>query len=376
MSDERPASLPSLTGLRVPLSLTSLLCHALYVFCPAEDLTSVGLQAVMLVARIGVTCFFVLSGFVLTWSARPGHSSSLFWRRRAWKILPNHVLAWTIGMGFILLTAVRPPYSAGGGKVTSADISCLLLVSGWWPAQHDGGPNPSMWTLTCDVFFYALFPVLFVALRRLSGRALKSAWLVVAGVIVVLPLPMSLIPGPPLTESLGVNYVSLWACFVFPLTRLLEFVLGMLTARLLQTGGWPLAVSRTLTLGLLAPMCALVLLLPHYGLGPLFAMHTAALIVAIARSDIEGRASMLARPRVVLLGHASYALYIYHFPLLLIAAHWIGPVSGPWPLTLSMGSLVVMPLLTLPVYWYFERPLLRYSRPARPRPPLPAPADA
>ena len=377
MSKERPARLPSLTGLRCLLSLTTLLCHALYVFCPATAVDSAGIQAVMLVGRIGVTCFFVLSGFVLTWSARPGHRATTFWRRRAWKIMPNHVLAWSIGMVFILLTGVRPPFSTGGREITLTDVWCLLLVSGWWPARHDGGPNPAIWTVTCEVFFYVLFPVLFAALHRLSARALKRCWLVVAGVIVVLPLPVSLIPGPPLTELLQVNYVTLWACFVFPVTRSLEFVLGMATARLLQTGQWPRAIPRTLTLGLPLLMCALLPFLPpHYGLGPVFALHTAALIVAIARGDMEGDTGLLARPKVVLLGDASYALYIVHLPLLLIAAHVIGPVGGVWPLVLTVTSMAVLPLLTLPVYQYFERPLLlRYSRPAAARPAVPAPVD-
>ncbi|MCX4820919.1 acyltransferase [Streptomyces sp. NBC_01142] len=373
-SSDRPARLPSLTGLRCVLSLTTLLCHALYVFYSDPVLNSTAVQAVMLVGRIGVTCFFVLSGFVLTWSARIGHSAPSFWRRRAWKIVPNHVLAWTIGMVFILLTGVRPPFSAGGQEITPADIWCLLLVSGWWPAQHDGGPNPAIWTVTCEVFFYLLFPVLFVALHRLSGRVLKRTWLIVAAVIVLVPLPVSLIPGPPLTESLGVSYVTLWACFVLPLTRSLEFVLGMATARLLQTGQWPHAIPRTVTMGLPVLMCALLPLLPpHYALGPLFAMHTAVFIVAIARGDIKGRSGMLARPRVVLLGDASYALYIIHFPLLLIAAHWIGPVSGPRAIVVMTACMAAMPLVTLLVYRYFEKPLLlRYSRPTPSRAPLPA----
>ncbi|MCP3819381.1 acyltransferase [Streptomyces sp. A3M-1-3] len=377
MSNERPARLPSLTGLRCVLGLTTLLCHALYVFYAGPALNSTAIQVVLLVGRIGVTCFFVLSGFVLTWSARIGHSATSFWRRRAWKIMPNHVLAWTIGMVFILLTGVRPPFSAGGQEITPTDIWCLLLVSGWWPARHDGGPNPAIWTVTCEVFFYVLFPVLFAALHRLSGRGLKRTWLIVAGIIVVLPLPVSLIPGPPLTESLGVNYVTLWACFVFPLTRSLEFVLGMATARLLQTGQWPRAIPRSVTLGLPLLMCALLPFLPpHYALGPVFAMHSAALIAAVARSDIKGTAGMLAGPKAVLLGEASYALYIIHLPLLLIAAHWIGPVGGTWAFALTMTCMAVMPLLTLPVYWYFEKPLLlRYSRSAPARATSPAAAE-
>jgi peptidoglycan/LPS O-acetylase OafA/YrhL len=56
----------------------------------------------------GVSFFFILSGFVLTWSARETDTARRFWRRRLVKIYPNHVVTWAAAA--VLMLALGPAF--------------------------------------------------------------------------------------------------------------------------------------------------------------------------------------------------------------------------------------------------------------------------
>jgi peptidoglycan/LPS O-acetylase OafA/YrhL len=101
----------------------------------------------------GVSFFFVLSGFVLTWSARSHDTAAGFWRRRIARIYPVHLVTAVAAMllGSAILGQPRPT-----GQQLAAN---LLLIHSWWPAWWQT-LNPVSWSLACEAFFYATFPVL------------------------------------------------------------------------------------------------------------------------------------------------------------------------------------------------------------------------
>lgn len=130
MSDEgpeRPAEqqverYPSLTGLRFLCALGVFLTHAWYVAKVfRDDRAEQAVKAVLPLGMVGVSVFFVLSGFVLTWSARDGEgargggSARSFWRRRAAKVYPNHLVVWALLFVFVLATGSAVTGGSGGG---------------------------------------------------------------------------------------------------------------------------------------------------------------------------------------------------------------------------------------------------------------------
>src|SRR5689334_18293101 len=130
----------------------------------------------------GVAFFFVLSGFVLTWSMRPGVARRTFYWRRFARIYPLHIVT--------LLLAVPVFYSFTADTsqwwVKPLDLGVLLLsvllLQGWWrdPAILFSG-NPAAWTLTAEAFFYALHPFVSRPLARLGRTgALRAATVTVA----------------------------------------------------------------------------------------------------------------------------------------------------------------------------------------------------
>src|SRR6201999_2308676 len=112
---------------------------------------------------VGVSFFFVLSGFVLFWSAKPNEPMRAFWRRRALKIFPNHLVVFTAAM-ILFAAAITAPRTW---------IANIFLVHSWFPqADTYVSVNPPSWTLCSELLFYALFPLIIIPVRRIAEQRL------------------------------------------------------------------------------------------------------------------------------------------------------------------------------------------------------------
>src|SRR2546430_4023453 len=109
-----PSRLPSLTGMRFVAAGLVFLFHSLWQnFFVSPDAQKTTFSLFFQGGWAGVSFFFVLSGFVLAWAARPTDTAAKFWRRRFFKIYPNHLL--TFIAAAILLSTVAgagPPRQA------------------------------------------------------------------------------------------------------------------------------------------------------------------------------------------------------------------------------------------------------------------------
>ncbi|MFI8931530.1 acyltransferase family protein [Streptomyces sp. NPDC053474] len=372
MSDQ-PLSgrLPSLTSLRFVFASAVVWYHVTYVSGLFDGSLQKALSATEPLAAGAVSGFFVLSGFLLTWVHRPGEHRRAFWRRRWWKIVPNHVLAWSATAVFFAVTAAPVPMTVPPAHGVGPAAANLLLVQDWVPdADYYTGFNTPAWSISCEAFFYALFPALILAARTIPARRLRHVWTALAAMVVLLPLLATAVPGPALFDWLPVNEYSLWFIYVFPPVRLPEFLLGIITARMLQTGTWP-AIGR-LPIGafFVVFFSALPFLPPQYALASAMAPALAAVIATTARADLDGRARRLPHPALLALGEASYALYLIHWPLTMTVRHLIGPRPGlpPWVgFVIALALIATAVMASLAVHQCFERPLLRRFA-ARPHP--------
>ncbi|MCX5015216.1 acyltransferase [Streptomyces sp. NBC_00555] len=371
-----------MTGLRFVLALVVVLSHVFHVSGLFDGPLQMALGGLAPLAGTAVTGFFVLSGFVLTWAHRPGDRPRAFWRRRFWKIFPNHVLGWSLAVVFFGCTGAGRVLSMETGHGSGAAVTGLFLLQAWVPdVNWFFSFNTPAWSISCEAFFYALFPALLALTMRIPARRLRAVWVAVVLVILVLPAVTGRIPGPALYDWLPVNENSLWFGYVLPPVRLPEFVLGIVTARLLQTGLLP-RPTRAWSRGLpVAVLATLPFVPPQFALGAAMAAPMTVVIAGLALADIEGRSGFLARPAAVALGDASYALYLVHFPLLLLARWLAGPerTFDTWtgvPLALGLTGLSVGAAWV--VYRCYERPITRaWSRKALQTvcsAPLPTPA--
>ncbi|KOX07580.1 acyltransferase family protein [Streptomyces sp. NRRL B-3648] len=374
--------LPSLTGLRFIAAALVFFFHATFSDPPmnpfADQSWEEGFRWLFSKAGwMGVSFFFVLSGFVLTWSARPGDTLSGFWRRRLLKIFPNHVVMWAFAM--VLFAGATTPVSAW--------LPNLLLIHSWFP-QHGTfiSVNPPSWSLCSELLFYLLFPLLLRPVLRIKERALWVwAAAMVAGMLAVQLVTDFLMPQhPPTPEGFGVSLWEFWFGYNFPPVRMFEFVLGMILARLVMTGAAPRVGIVPAALLCVAGYAAAMAVPFLYGLNLMTVIPIALLICAVARADIEGTRTVLRGRAMQWLGEVSFGFYLAQYVVMysirtsLMDERLFSPLPAVLVLlgfffaTLLAGWLLLV-CVERPVMRRWARPAARTTAP-RDEEPQPVPA--
>ncbi|MHC6592114.1 acyltransferase family protein [Arthrobacter sp. C152] len=338
----------SLTGLRFFAALAVLLYHLRIYFTPIGDSL-----AVFGYGFTAVSFFFILSGFVLSWSQKKEVLTRRFYLHRIARIWPLHLLTMVLAIWAPALpTSVRASWTSAPFVAT--------LTQAWIPASPFlNSFNGVSWSLSCEAFFYLMFPLLFRKLGHLPGHYRLFICVPVGSVILLMVLA-AITSMPTADYLLG----------TMPLFRLGEFILGMCLASLMKAG-WRPKFSGTAALGLLAMLtvgllaASLVLSgmsVPVTLANVVMAPGFLAVIAAFANEDIAGKASTFASPLVVKLGQWSFALYLIHELVLRVFRPWTEARSGLEVLGLS-GLVVVVAVATAGVlHELVEKPFERRLR--------------
>ncbi|MFC7897503.1 acyltransferase family protein [Streptomyces sp. NPDC057381] len=352
--------LPTLTGLRFPAAFLVFLFHAALPLSEMRILADDGVADWFYTfaaqsGGLGVTFFFVLSGFILTWSARDGDPARAFWRRRYAKIVPVYLVSWFLALLLVDLSAT---------EVWQAVVT-LFMVQSWVPdlSTNFAVNNPG-WSLSTEAFFYLCFPALYPAVKRIREHRLKY-WL--AGTVAaiaatplityaLIPVGTEVVPNEP-TDS--ANYF--WFAYIFPPARLLDFLLGILVARAVLAGRWHdigLARSGALLAAAYAAASFTPLL---YGLRVLCVVPAALLVAAGALADTEGRRTLFSNRAAIWLGEVSFAFYLVHYTVLTFFRESLGDrmLSTPVGVAVLIAEAAVSLVLSWALYCAVERPLTR-----------------
>ncbi|KOV74719.1 acyltransferase [Streptomyces sp. MC1] len=363
--------LPSLTGMRF---IAALLVFAFHTTWQTSFVAGGGgrfLGDVFANAGFyGVSFFFVLSGFVLTWSARPQDTAPGFWRRRMVKIYPNHLVTFAAAAVLMLI--------AGEVFTTQGTLANLFLVQAWIPRiQVPNTMNAVSWSLSCELFFYLSFPLLLRLLNRLPVRRLWALAGVLAALTVLAPVVARYgIGGTPLPfiADGSLSFEQIWFVYFFPPVRALEFVLGMVAARLVLAGAWPrlgLLPAGLIAVGGYAVNSTVPYL---YGVAGTAALWLTPLVAAAATADEHGTRSPFRGRALVRLGELSFAFYMVHGLVVTYTFRWLvadthlAPAVGAATL---LGALLLALALAHALFTWVEAPLMaRFGRPRRRRPPV------
>jgi peptidoglycan/LPS O-acetylase OafA/YrhL len=315
----------------------------------------------------GVSFFFVLSGFVLTWSARPGDTVPAFWRRRFVKIYPNHLVTWVAALGLILWSG---PLLAGP-VLWPAAFANLLLVHAWFPdPDYFTCVNGVTWSLSCEVLFYLMFPLWLFLICRVAPNRL---WCWAAALIVFIfcaPLFARLLPEQPRLPWKDLPTDWYWFVYIFPPVRMMEFVLGMVIARAVEEERrWvSLSLGQAALLGCVGYIAALYA--PFlFGITAMTVVPIALVIAAGAQVDIRGYQSFLRHRSMIWLGEISFAFYLIH-RLVLVFGHQALGARRQWPTGPAIGlillALAISVALSALLYKTVEIPMVRrFSGPRR-----------
>jgi len=360
--------LPSLTGLRFVAAMAVFFGHVgnLEVFAdPSAQATfdKIFYQG----GWTAVDFFFIASGFSLAWVAELGDTARAFWRRRFFRIYPNYVVAFVVALLFG--HAVLLYYRTTGMRVLDGLLN-LFMLQAWSPDQRiEFGVNTIAWSLSAEAFFYFCFPFLIVALRKLAPNRLWPLAIGLMAAVWLVPLAAHLVPSQPHSMVGPVSAPAYWFVYIFPVTRLIEFGLGMVLARIVQEGRWVRIGVRPL-LALLAVGYVLPALVPSlpwsYHQVAVTVVPVALLIPAVAAIDLRGGWSPLRGRTAVWLGQISYAFFLLHGRIMEVLRGWLG--GAPWSTHIAIAVTVFVLVVTVAaaglLHTYVEQPIRRrFSKP-------------
>jgi peptidoglycan/LPS O-acetylase OafA/YrhL len=295
----RQVRLDSLTGLRWFAALAVFGFHLTTAPAIGSDhAVRTFLRPLFASGTAGVTFFFVLSGFVLCWSSRPADTPLSFFRRRVARVFPNHIVTWFAVIA--VFTAIGRPTKIGPA------LAGGLLLQSWVPSQnyYFAGNTPA-WSLSCEMAFYAAFPLLIVLFRRLTPTQLR---------LTAVFLPLLTIAVPVISFAMRSDR-AYWFVWVFPATRLLDFALGIAVARLMMANHWRGPRLLVATAVVLAFYATEQLVPDRWEWVAWMQVPFALLIAAAAQADVRGEASILRSRPLVWLGGVSFAFYLVHQPV-------------------------------------------------------------
>ena len=289
---------------------------------------------------LGVSYFYILSGFVLTWVFNPERTVSEFYRHRIARIYPMHLLTLLVS-----LTAFATLDSPLAGYVGTpwGTLANVFLVHDWIPGHPDirQAWNGVSWSLSVEFFFYIFAPFLIAMLSRISaGR------LVAIGIILYMT-----------TSAIGI--IASWkqirwlADFMqySPIARSPEFIYGIISAVLFRHG------RRIHISAFVKYSCFLTIplyyLIAHGNPNSLLMIDIAipaflVFILSGATRDLDGNPMGLAGRWLTKVGESSYSLYMTHA---LILGLFVGALHR-YGVTMH-ASLAVLIFITVSVLFSF-----------------------
>jgi len=308
--------LPALTSLRFFAALHVVFFHLLAM----KVLWSKGwLMRISSIGYVGVSFFFVLSGFILVYTyAGRDTSPKEFWRARVARIYPAYLFSLLVTAPFFIYGSLFlkvPLFEWASAHFKLVLVLVPLLLQAWMPLAALAW-NAVAWSLSDEAVFYIGFPFLLKRILRLGagGLALVAAgcWILSVGITSLYTLA-----NPDRLQVMDADVVNaFWLNTVkfHPLVRLPEFLLGMACGAIFLKSKQDRRLALPLVLGGIA-MCGAVA--ANAERLPYPVLHTSLLAPAFA-AIIYGFAlaprwaSVLSFRPCEFLGDASYSLYLLH----------------------------------------------------------------
>jgi peptidoglycan/LPS O-acetylase OafA/YrhL len=271
---------------------------------------------------LGVDVFFVLSGYLITgiiWrEARDdAFTYARFYERRIRRIAPAllTMLAATTTVGAVILL---PQDLSGYAKSVVATIGFVANVYFWRDSDYfssaaEEKPLLHMWSLGVEEQFYILFPIVLIFLARRTERL---------ALLVVIALCIGSFIGNMLLVRIG---GATPAFYLIP-TRAWELGAGSIVAM------WPIGrrppamLAHLIALASAVALVAALFFYPPLLLGTLpdATIAVAATAMLLWTGDTPGPVHrLLALRPATMVGLISYSLYVWHWPVIVLAQYWL-----------------------------------------------------
>jgi peptidoglycan/LPS O-acetylase OafA/YrhL len=378
---EKLPELPQLTSLRFFAAFAVVVLHYRDLLGPLP----VAVRALIVGGQYGVTFFFVLSGFILTYKYETwfegGVRSDSFWKFQKYrfaKIYPIYLLGLLLDTPWQFIAHIYHGSAAGKGlEYWASWLINALGMQSWIPGiPYTLVWNTPAWSVSSEFFFYLTFPWICYVL---ASKVRSAAWmaLMLAALLVISALIYAAV-----VHALYVMWDLSWDVrysvqHYTPLLRLPEFIAGCMAGQIFlgsrRVPSSPqnfLFGSQWRRNGVLMICLALILwrvLTPPYT-GPvqelwlidnavkfsIFVLPFIGIIFAVA-SGPTLLSTPLSWPLMVLLGEASYALYITHWTgQSVMQMGFMAAYKSP---AMSVAFIFLSVVMSVLLFKYFETPM-------------------
>ncbi len=326
---------------------------------------------------VGVDVFFVISGFLITSLLLREHDRTGrirltgFWQRRARRLLPALAVlltvcstaAWFVG-GDVLVGLGRQLLGA------ATFSSNWLMIAGGADYFQAGQPElfRNLWSLAVEEQFYVLWPLLLPLLLLIPGRWTRAAVALVASAgsaVWMAALVAAAASGPAGSADVTRAYygtgthafgILLGVALAFVLPAVTDRPRGWMLRRDVRIGATVAGAAALATLLAMATLPETPTPLTFPGALAGAALATAIVITSAVWPGTHLGAGLDAQP-LRWAGERSYALYLWHWPLLVLLAG--GTEAVTWP-----AGLVVLGLTIAAAelsYRWVETPIRRHG---------------
>jgi len=373
----------ALDGLRFIAAACVLIAHGFHYLVILQDNTQISSYNAPIIAlsTVGMTLFFVLSGFVIHYNyaatvSLPGGKWEFFVARFA-RLYPLFLLI------FIIETIDIFKHPDGKTDLIGPLPFFLTFTESWWfwgfgdRVADEAYSNATglMWSLSTEAFFYLIYPMVAPWLRGLAGGRLLVVGTIVALIAAFLTSTVinhtghlvafaQLYTGNPQTAQQFPH----WLTFNSPWIRVFEFLLGALAAQYVMStefgdrwarisGGAALAVL------LSCYLYSNIELMPISGGITTCLAFTFAIVIGASAKSGHGISAALSSRWMVRGGQASYSLYLLHYWVMHDLGHRLADFrSIGVRVVIYLVLMVVSVLVSQISYLGFERPTTRLTR--------------
>ena len=318
---------------------------------------------------LGVTVFFVLSGYLITGilisEVEEEGTIDLknFWLRRIRRLVPA-VMSMAVVIIFVSAVVNRIIFTKGCKDF----LASVLGFNNWWQIfnkvsyfEAAGVPSPftHCWSLAIETQFYLIYPLILLGIYKLvksreEGRAKRG--LLFAGVTLLLALIsviLMIVLFDPQQDASRVYYGTD--------TRAFSLLFGALLAILWEYQMVPrrLSASLNMVLGSVSFAVLLVMTIAINGSSNFWyrgGQFVGTILTVLVIYTVSGRKTWLSRflsnPVLKWIGDRSYSIYLWHYPIILLISKGI---KASWWITLI--EIVLSVVLAELSYRFIETPI-------------------
>ena len=296
----------------------------------------------------GVDIFFVISGFIITYtnklSIQNKKNASVFLERRFLRIYPIY---WVIISGFLLVAYSMPQYYNMAFDYSISNVSgTYLLLPGHQMV------NGVSWTLSFELYFYLIFILVFFIRNKSFLWGLAGIYLLT---IFTLPLFTD-----PATLSAPIHLAF------HPM--IIEFFLGIVIALPVKktprnTAKYSMLTGIVLFItGAYLYNMQVIVFPPSYAEFTrvlLFGLPSFFMMLGIVMLDLKNNPSV--NKYVVLLGEASYTLYLIHLPIVaaVVKLTIMAGIKNSLMLhAIFIALTIIVCMVSIITYLYIEKPMI------------------